>query len=153
MGPGIIVIVENPGVQTLLSHLRRFPRVRLNTQVAIRYGETLGLAFSADVSEGGLGLSWPLAAPPLHTEMQLTFYLPNHSKPLNARAVVVHTQALEDGTGLFGLQFMELDAELRAPIRRYVNMRRFIHGDLRRPSRDPNACQRMSERLHAVRLA
>lgn len=127
--------------------------MRLNTQVAIRFGETLGLAFSADISEGGLGLSWPLAPPPLDSEIQVTFYLPNHREPLNAKAIVVHTQALEDGNGLFGVQFTELLPACFVPIRRYVNMRRFIYGDLRRPSRDPNACQRMSERLRRLRIA
>jgi c-di-GMP-binding flagellar brake protein YcgR len=144
--------LETQGVYTLLSHLRRFPRVRLNTQVAIRYGDQLGLAFSADVSEGGLGLSWPLSPPALGDFVQVSFYLPNRREPLNARAVVVHHQALEDGNGLFGVQFTELEPELRRPIRRYVNMRRFVYGDLRKPSRDPVACQRMSERLHRVRV-
>ncbi len=139
-------------MHTLLSHLRRFPRVRLTTQVAIAFDGQLALAYAADISEGGLGLSWPQGPPPRGQRLQVSFYLPTQSKPVTLFATVEHTQLLADGHGLFGVQFAEPTLAERHSIRRYVNLRRFIYGDLRRPSRDPATCQRMSERLHRLRM-
>lgn len=139
----------------LLRHLRRFPRVRLNTQVALStrsgsFGEA-GLAYVVDISEGGLGATWPLPPPAAGAHYQIVFYLPNVALPVTALAEVVNPSQAADGHARFGLHLVEISDEAHKLVRRYVRFRRYLYGDLRAPSDNPQVCQRMTERLGRIR--
>ena len=136
-----------------LSHLRRHPRVRLNTQVAVSAAGKVGLAFSSDCSEGGMGLSWHGDVPAIGSPIQVVFYLPTRPEPLTLKGVVIGGKKMPDGAARFGVGFDILDLEDRRALRRYVNTRRFLHGDLRAPSGHPQACQRMTDRLTRLRTS
>jgi hypothetical protein len=136
----------------LLRLLRRFPRVRLETSVALSDGGRPLLAYAFDLSEGGLGLRMPHAPPEDGTLLRISFYLPQQSEPFECMGRIAHpTIAGRDGSFRFGLSFVELDAEERRVLRRYINMRRFLFGDLRAPSTNPAVEKRMEARLVRAR--
>lgn len=135
-----------------LSHLRRHPRVVLNTQVAVSIEGQVGLAFSSNLSEGGIGLSWHGAVPAVGAQLQLVFYVPGRREPLTVSGVVCGGKHLPDGSARFGVEFDLLGLDTRRAVHRYVNTRRFLHGDLRAPSGHPQAGQRMTDRLSRLRI-
>jgi len=136
----------------LLRLLRRFPRVRLETSVALSYGGRPILAYAFDVSEGGLGLRMPHGPPEDGTLLRVSFYLPNQLEPFECHGRIAHpTIAARDGSFRFGLSFVDLGSEDRKLLRRYINTRRFLFGDLRAPSNNPAVEKRMAERLVRAR--
>lgn len=138
----------------LLRLLRRFPRVRLDAPVALCADGRPVLAQAMDVSEGGLGLVTALAPPAPDTVITCQFMLPGFDAPIEATGRISHHNgAARAGAGpvRFGVVFVMLSVESRRNLKRYINMRRFLHGDLRAPSDNPVVGERMQARLGRVR--
>jgi c-di-GMP-binding flagellar brake protein YcgR len=136
----------------LLRLIRRFPRVGLETSVALSYEGKPLLATATDICEGGLGLRISHAPPPEGAEVRLSLFLPGHSEPFAVRGVVNQPSlAFHDGIYRFGISFIELSIDARRTLRRYINTRRFLHGELRAPSTNPAVEKRMTERLGRAR--
>lgn len=98
-----------------------------------------------------MGLSWHGAVPKHGSRIQVVFYIPTKPEPMTIQGVVSGGKQVEDGSARFGVDFDLLTLDLRRAVRRYVNTRRFLHGDLRAPSNHPQACQRMTDRLTRLR--
>ncbi len=136
----------------LMRLLRRFPRVRLGTSVAIAHDNRPMLALAFDLSEGGLGLEMHVPPPEEGTRVRVCFQLPGQPEPLEMAGRISHATHFQD-EGLFrvGLSFVDLSPHERKALRRYINMRRFLFGDLRAPSTNPAVERRVTERLDRAR--
>jgi c-di-GMP-binding flagellar brake protein YcgR len=136
----------------LLRLLRRFPRVQLDTPVAMADGTRAFIAVATDIGEGGVGVVMHRPPPLEGTIVTLSFRLPQAHVDLELHAKIVHsTQSPSSGEFYVGLQFQALDEPSKKLLHRYINMRRFLFGDLRAPSSSPIVGQRMTERLRRLR--
>src|SRR5688572_2769383 len=74
----------------LLRLLRRFPRVRLETGVAMAHAGRPLLGSAVDISEGGLGMRMRNAPPEDGTMVQMSFYLPGRAEPIETVGRITH---------------------------------------------------------------
>lgn len=125
--------------------------MQLDTPVAIAMNNRAAIAEATDVSEGGVALI--MANAPLEgTVVGLSFRLPTLNVALELSARVVHVMQSEHSDAFYvGMQFLRVDDESRKLLRRYINTRRFLFGDLRAPSSSPIVGERMTERLRRLR--
>jgi c-di-GMP-binding flagellar brake protein YcgR len=137
----------------LLRLLRRFPRVQLDTPVALAHERRAFIAEATDVSEGGVAVVIHGEAPPEGAVVNLSFRLPTLNVALELNARLVHVMQSPESETMFyvGLQFVRVDENAKKMLRRYINTRRFLFGDLRAPSSSPIVGQRMTERLRRLR--
>jgi hypothetical protein len=119
--------------------------VHLDVHVALAYEGRAVLTQAFDVCEGGMGVTMPVPLP-AGSVVSVSFSLPGSPELINLAALVLHPE-----NGECGLAFPKIDAMQRRLLRRYINTRRFLHGDLRAPSDNPDVGKRMTERLGKVR--
>ncbi|MCC6808336.1 MAG: PilZ domain-containing protein [Deltaproteobacteria bacterium] len=118
--------------------------------MAIAHDGRAILAQATDISEGGVALIVQGTPPPEGATVCVSFKLPTSPGALDLSARVIHVMRSGDDFYL-GLQFARLDDAAKKLVRRYINTRRFLFGDLRAPSSSPIVGQRMTERLRRLR--
>ncbi len=117
----------------MLTHIRRFPRVKVNLPVDFTLGSAAGHTRATNLGGGGLFLGILEKLIP-DTELALHFHPARHLSAVDARGRVRH-QIPEQGVGI---EFSEIKPEDRTAILRLILHRL---GDKRRHPRAPLAVQ------------
>lgn len=103
--------------------MRRADRVPLSVPVQVRHGSSLSLAYSYNVSSGGMYVRAD-GAPPPGTAVEVRFALPDRIDPLVVPAVVRHAHPAGAARRMppgFGLEFRPNGDDARTEVVEYVS--------------------------------